>query len=39
MPRTLARRMRAEMFRVGLMLAMLAVIVASCNGGGRHAGW
>lgn len=38
MPQTLARKMRSAMFRVGLMLAVLALIVASCDTG-RHAPW
>ena len=30
------RAMRNQYFRIGMLLAMLLVIVAACDGGGRH---
>ena len=32
----MTRTLRNQYFRIGMILAMLLVIVAACDGGGRH---
>lgn len=35
----MTRTLRNQYFRIGMILAMLLVIVAACDGGGRHVPW